>query len=183
MAAACLLLAGGCSQVSRPEQVDQAERLDVDTFLHEHLPALPIVTVGEAYRSMLVLADGDDPYSSFAQREEALLTRGIIRLDWKLQREQAVDRGTIAYMVCKILGIKGGINRAVFGELGIGDRRYALREMVYQQVMAFSPPYRYITGAELIDVVGKADRLMAEKGLYEQPPADLRGVLETSSQP
>lgn len=169
--------------MTRPEQVDQAEALDVDDFLHDHLPAQPVVTVGEAYRSMLLLAEGDDPFNSFAQREEALLTKGIIRSQWKLQREEAVDRGTIAYMVAKIIGLKGGFNRAVFGELGLGDRRYALRELVYHQIMPLTPPYRYITGAELIDVVGKADRFMAAKGLYEQEPVELEGVLGSAAKP
>ncbi len=163
----------GCSQISRPEQAALGEQTAADTFLHEHLQSQSMVTTAEAYRAMVLLAEGNDELTSFAAREELLLAREIVRREWKLKRDQVVDRGTVAYMVMKILGLPGGVNVNVMGRMGIGDRRYALRELIYHDVMANGPPYRFISGAELVDVLGRADEVMAREGLYADEPADV----------
>jgi|GEM_PF-1313164 len=163
----------GCTHIQRPDQADQADKIDVDELLHEQLQAEPMVTVAETCRVMLVLADGEDPYNNHEERTALLEQRGIIRPEWQLQREDCIDNGTVAYMVCKILKRRGGVNRELFGNLGIGDRRYAIRELVYMELMSPAPPYRYISGAELVDLVGKADRYMADHQMYVQKPVDI----------
>lgn len=178
----CLLAtAGGCSQVTRVEQADAAERMEVDGFLHEHLPAAPMVTTAGAYRAMVILADGDDGLDGFEARESELKERGIVRSDWNLTREACIDRGTLAYMVCQVLEIKGGVNRATLGALGVGDRRYAVRELAYRGLLPNTPTYRYISGGELLDLMAQADRYMAEHGLYEEQTEDLADVLESDT--
>ncbi|MBI4580446.1 MAG: hypothetical protein HY718_12130 [Planctomycetes bacterium] len=158
----------GCSQVSRPEQAQQGEQVNADAFLHEHLQRQPMVTVSEAYRALTMLAEGEDKYDSFASREEYLLQHGFIRHEWKLQRDMAIDRGSVAYAVVQILKIRGGVNFNALGRLGIGDRRYAVRELAYVRIMQETPPYRFMSGAELVDVIGNADAYMAKEGLYPQ---------------
>ena len=69
----------GCSPVLRSDQASRGEQVDVDAFLHEHLQQVPMVTVAEAYRAMLVLADGEDAYPDFAARQAALFERGVAR--------------------------------------------------------------------------------------------------------
>ena len=174
------LLGAGCSPMLRPEQADRGEQAASDDFLHDHLQRQPVVTATEAYRAMLLLADGEDTPRSFAAREEELLSRGILRENWKLSRETAVDRGTVAWMTCRVIGMKGGVNMRTAGELGVGDRRYAVRELVYYQLLDPGPPYRYMTGAELVDLIHKADGYMAEQGRYNQPATDLEAL---ASQP
>lgn len=171
-------LMGGCSQVMRPEQADQGEQVDSIRFLHQHLQEQPLVTVAEAYRAVLMLADGEDRLDSFAAREEDLLARKIIRPEWKLTRAAAIDRGSVAYMVCRVLQIRGGVNFRTLGALGIGDRRYAARELAYLDLMDRTPPYRYMSGAELVDLMAKADRYMMENGMYAEEPTRLRDVVE-----
>lgn len=170
---ACIAAVGGCAQPLRVAQADAAERVDVDTFMHEHLPVQSIVTVAEAYRAMTILVDGDDQYDDFASRAAALEDRGIMRPAWELEREAPVDRGSIAYMVCQILRIRGEVNLMLFGSAGLGDRRYALRELSTMGIMDETPPYRYISGGELLGLMARADALMAEKGIYEEEPVDV----------
>jgi len=179
-AGALLVIAGmcGCSQTLRMEQADQGEKVDVDTLLHEHLQKQPMVTAAEAYRAMLILADGDESYDSFEARQTALEERGIARPQWGLSRDACIDKGSVAYMVCKILKIQGGVNFAVFGQLGIGDRRYAVRELAHMGLMSQTAPYRYITGGELVDLMLKADRYMARHGMYEEETVDIGQMLE-----
>lgn len=170
------LLAVGCSPMLRPEQADRGEQVTSDDFLHDHLQRQSVVTAAEAYRAMLMLAEGQDTPRSFAGREEELLSKGILREDWRLSRETALDRGTIAWMTCRIIGMKGGVNMRTMGELGVGDRRYAVRELVYYQLLDPGPPYRYMSGAELVDLMHKADGYMLQEGRYEQPPTDLEAL-------
>src|SRR5687767_11397939 len=103
------VLFAGCSQMTRPEQADTGEKVDAQAFLHEHLQRLPAVTVAEACRGMIMLADGEDKFTSFEQRESSLIEREILRPEWRLEREQAIDRGSVAYMVTRILNIRGGV--------------------------------------------------------------------------
>jgi len=180
LAGALLVVAGicGCSQTLRVDQAETGEKVDVDTLLHEHLQKQPMVTTAEAYRVLLILADGDENYDSFEARQAALEERGIARPQWGLSRDACIDKGSVAYMICKILKIRGGVNLAVFGQLGIGDRRYAVRELAYMGLMPQTAPYRYITGGELVDLMLKADRYMAGHGMYEEETVDIGQMLE-----
>lgn len=177
-----ILAASGCTQTLRVEQADAGEKAAVDAFLHDHLEQQPMVTVGEAYRAMLILAEGEDAYSDFEARRATLESRGIARPEWGLRREACIDKGSVAYMVCQIIKLQGGVNFNVLGRLtGVGDRRYAVRELAYMELMPNAPAYRYITGGELVDVLAKADRYMASRGMYPMEPADVGEILDSGA--
>lgn len=183
--AGLVLLSVGCTQMRRPDQADAGEAVDSMELLHTHLPAKSVVTVGEAYRTILILADGEDAYDDFASRKQALLSRGIVREAWNLERDQCVDRGTIAYMVYRVLEMRGGVNMVALASWGLGDRRYALRELTYRGLMRQSPPYQYITGGELVFLIRKADEYMAEHGMYDAKAVDLESSVtaDAAAQP
>jgi hypothetical protein len=153
--------------------VEQGENLPADAFFHDHLPKEAIVTVGEGYRALLMLMDGEERYTTFEEREAELLRRDILRPQWGLERDKGLDHGSAAYMVMRILKIRGGVNVNTLGRLGIGDRRYAMRELGYMDLMPPGPPYRYMTGGELVDLMARADEYMARKGMYELRPVDI----------
>jgi len=166
---------GGMAE-TRPAGVESRvdpSALDDMSFLHDYLVKQPTVTVDDGYRAMLILADGRCDARTFEEREAALEQRGIARPAWKLQPGQKLDKGTVAYMACVIMKIRGGVNRVIFGSWGPGDRRYALRELVYREVMADSPAYRYITGAELVALLGKADAYMQKHHAYEAESVEI----------
>jgi hypothetical protein len=175
------LITCGCSQTIRVEQANLGEKVDIDNFLHEHLQNQTMVTVAEAYRAMLILADGDDKYKNFSERETALLERGVIRPQWNLQRAACIDRGSIAYMICRIIKIRGGINYTLLGGLGIGDRRYAMRELMDMNMMETGSVHQYMTGGELVDLIAQADGYMAKKGMYEEEAVDIVEVLKSEA--
>ncbi len=172
----------GCSHVTRPEQVQQSEGAPAEVFLHEHLPREPIVTVGEGYRALLMLADGEERFTTFEERESELVRRGVVRSQWGLERDQGLDHGSAAYMVMQILRITGGVNVNTLGRLGIGDRRYAMRELGYMDLMPPGPPYRYMTGSELVDLMARADEYMVRKGMYELRHVDIEQEVEQQKQ-
>jgi len=169
--------AAGCAHVDRTEQVNRAEQLGVDEFLHEHLPARAVVTTGEAYRALLLLADGDEHYNSFDARAAELMRRGWVRTEWNLRREEPIDAGAVAYMVIRIVHGERGANSLVLGSVGVGERRYALRDLEYMGLIEQRPAYRWLTGGELLDLMGRADEYMAKHKLYPTQPVDLRQEL------
>lgn len=174
-----LLAAAGCTQLSRPEQAEQGERCAPEVFLHEHLQHEPAVTVTEAYRAIIMLSEGDDRFGSFGEREAWLLEHQIVRPEWRLQRANCIDRGSVAYMILRVLKIRGGVNMRILGRAGIGDRRYAVRELVYRDIMPESPPYRFLTGSELVDVVARADDYMAARKMYPSKPVVIDQMVGT----
>lgn len=172
----------GCSQTLRVEQADAGEKVGGDAFLHEHLAKTSAVTVAEAYRAMLFLADGDDKHADFDARRAELESRKIARPEWGLSREACIDKGSVAYMICQIIKLQGGVNFNVFGRLtGLGDRRYAVRELAYLEIMPPASPHRYITGGELVDAISKADRYMADHGMYPQESTDIKEMLDSGA--
>lgn len=163
----------GCAGPRREAPAVNPQTLDDMQFLHDYLIQQPTVTVDEAYRAMLILADGQDASNSFERRRDTLTQRGIVRPAWNLQPDYCIDKGSIAYMTCAILDIRGGVNRIVLGSWGPGDRRYALRELSYRQLMASAPTYQYITGAELVSLLRTADEYLQSHGRYTAGPMDL----------
>lgn len=161
-----MLIASGCSHARRTQMDVDPATLD-DMSFHAYLANVPLVTVDEACRAMLILADGEDTSESWEQRRDKLLERGIIRPAWNLNPEHLINRGTVAFMVCKVCRIHGGVNMMLLGNMGIGDRRYAYRELVYRELLPTGSEWAYFTGGELIALLTKADKLMEKKGLYE----------------
>lgn len=144
-----------------------------DEGFQAYLAEVALVTVDEAYRAMLILADGEDGRQTFEERKAELESRGIARAEWNLQPDNVIDVGSVAFMVCRICRIEGGLNRLLFGSWGPGDRRYALRELTYREMIAERVEYQYLTGSDLYSLLQKADRLMEKKGLYESQGIDL----------
>ena len=165
-------LFAGCTAPRQEQPSVKADELSDEGF-QAYLAEVSLVTVDEAYRAMLILSDGQDGSKDFEERKTKLESRGIARPAWKLQPENVIDAGSVAYMICKICQIKGGVNMHLLGSWGLGDRRYALRELVYREMIDDSVDYQFMTGAELYGMLREADELMAQKGLYETKGVDL----------
>lgn len=172
LACSVVLVGAGCAgpRMDTPE-VNPSELSDVG--FQAYLAGVSLVTVDEAYRAMLILADGEDLSSTFDARRQALESRGIANSIWDLQPENVIDSGSVACMVCRICRIDGGVNMRLFGKAGLGDRRYALRELIYREMIEDTVDYQYMTGPLLFALMRKADAHMEEKGLYEAQGIDL----------
>lgn len=171
-AAAAIVAIAGCNQPHRdPPSVDPSTLGDIE--FQSYLAGAPLVTVDEAFRAILILADGQDTCKTFEERREKLESRGIARPGWKLNPEAIIDRGTLAYMTCKICHIYGGVDMLVFGNLGVGDRRYAMRELIYEKIMDEGSAYWYVRGDEIVAVLAKADEFMRKTKVYESTVNEL----------
>ncbi|MBX3394387.1 MAG: hypothetical protein KF841_03365 [Phycisphaerae bacterium] len=170
----------GCAG-PRPSQPEIDGASLPDAIFPAYLAEVELVTVDEAYRAMLILADGEDTSENFEQRRQKLESRGIAKAEWGLQPENVIDAGSAAYMVCRICNIDGGVNMRLFGRAGLGDRRYALRELVYREMLDDAVDYQYMTGGAFFALFRNADVLMEEKGLYEKSGVDLSDETDRDS--
>jgi hypothetical protein len=176
-----VVIAPGCAGPRKSAPTVNPAELPDDAF-QGYLAAVDLVTVDEAYRAMLILADGEDTCRTAEERRAKLEQRGITKGEWKLQPENVIDVGSVAYMVCQICQIRGGVNRTLLAPVGLGDRRYALRELVYRDMIGDSADYEYLRGAALVGLLGKADALMASKGLYPTQGIDLSDETDRDAQ-
>ncbi len=170
--AAPLTLSVACAGPRPTQPHVNADMLDNDGFQF-YLNEVDLVTVDEAYRAILILADGEDTSENFAERAQKLESREIVRAAWELQPDHVIDSGSVAFMVCRICELPGGLNARLLSPTGLGDRRYALRELVYREMIDDSVDYQYMTGTALFALMRKADQLRAKKGLYESKDVDL----------
>lgn len=171
-AGAAVLLAAGCA-VRPPSPQIEPTRLADPEFLN-YLADRPLVTVDEAYRAVLILADGQDTCSSFAQRSSKLTSRRIVRPAWGLKPDQAIDKGSVAFMVARLCRIRGGLSSHLLGSWGLGDRRYALRELIFADLLPEDAnEYQLITGGELVGLLHRADQYMEQHRLYPPLPAEM----------
>ena len=144
------------SQVVTTNESVDCQSVDEMDFL-DCMVRKPKCTVADAVRAIGIFVAGEDPGKNYDQRYEYLLERKIVRTAWKLNPDQWIDRGTLAYMMLKSADIKGGINMLLLGSNGLGDRRYAYREMMYLNLMQEGVDYNFVSGPELVTAIGKLD--------------------------
>jgi len=107
---------------------------------------------GDACRAVLSLIKSEHSDADFAAISGELNGRGVINAGWELQESSLLTKGTLAYMVCQALEIKGGVTLRLFGI----NRRYALRECIHRRLIVGGTTDEYVTGRELIDVITNA---------------------------
>ena len=108
-----------------------------------------------------------DPERDFAfelatLREKQIVSRSISE---RVAADAWLSKGTVAYMFCQALGIKGGVWMRLFGV----SQRYCLRELVFAGIMQARGVNELVSGAELVDMFTKAvDYLEQTKPKYPQ---------------
>lgn len=107
----------------------------------------------EAFHGLLLYLDGKDPAPDYAQRVSVLKGRGMLRGNFDASAHQAVERGTLAVVMVKALGIRGGVMLHAFS----GSQRYAVRELVNLDLYPPSSPNQTFSGSEFLGIIGKME--------------------------
>jgi len=172
-----LIFAVGCNQSAQMDQVGDMskgglvdsseavamkrdEKVDADATdggsaeLAYNLAFKKWGTNAEACSMILYLVEGEDRGVTFEQKQQLLRVKGILPGEWDLSATEPVRKGTLALMLCRALDIKGGL----FMRL-LGGRRYAYREAVYLELMQGGSEREYLTGPEVVDVMGRVARM------------------------
>ena len=108
---------------------------------------------GDACRAVLSFVKDEHSDDDFGAVRKDLESRGIVDAGWELGEDSPLDRGTLAAMLCRALGIKGGLTMGVFG----ATRRYALRECVHLGLIPGGTTGQYLSGREFMDALGNAE--------------------------
>ncbi|HEY1921339.1 MAG TPA: hypothetical protein VGG44_01130 [Tepidisphaeraceae bacterium] len=157
-AAACALaaLAAGCqtahithSVVAKFPGDDTDSQL---SFWHE-LAGHHLTSNDDAFHGILLDIDGHDKSTTYAQRVATLKSRGLLKDSFDEPADVAIERGTLATIVVKVLNIRGGWVMHVFGD----TQRYSLRELVYLGIFPPSSPQQTFSGSEFVGVIGRID--------------------------
>jgi len=165
-AAAIVLLAalGGCQKtqyasplITEYDRDDTRSELD---FWHG-LAEQPVTTHNDALHGLIELANGTDPTNTYEERIAWLCEHGY--LDWGFYKpqDQAVTRGTVAHVICRILDIDGGVSMHLIGP----HPRYATRELVYREIMEPGTAQQAMSGIAFVGVIGEARDYAQEKDL------------------
>ena len=108
----------------------------------------------EACSMVLLLIDGEDRYQNFDDRLIALDAKGVADASWGIEADKPVTKGTLAYMLCRTLGLKGGVMLRL-----IPSRRYAYREALNYGLIAKGSQGEPLTGPEAVGIIGRAARM------------------------
>lgn len=128
---------------------------DAETQLEfwHRLAEQPITSNDDAFHGVLLFLDGEDPAEDYADRVQMLQSRGLLPRDFNEPPEQAVGRGTLAVVLTRALGIRGGWAMHLFG----ATPRYATRELMYLDLYPTSSPNQTFSGTEFLGVMGKVE--------------------------
>lgn len=163
--AAASLTATGCALPRRTfqPQVDPGTLDDV-AFLH-YLATVPVVTVDEGTRAVLMLIDSNAGRMTFNERSIVLQRMGAVKAAWRLGPRQILDKGTLAYMLRTIGQWPRGLAEVLAAATGWGDRRYALKTCVDAGWIAYGLPHDPVTGGELLSALTAAEPKLPSSNL------------------
>jgi len=152
------------SQVKDPRSPDgQME------FWHK-LAEQPLTSNDDAFHGLLLYADGADDSPDYASRVEKLKQRGMLPAGFDAPATEAVQRGTVAMAVLKLIGERGGLMLRLLGP----TPRYATRELTYLGLLPTSSPRQTFTGAQFVGVIGRIEDYQRGNPA-DKPAAELPG--------
>ena len=125
----------------------EAENTDPDTYFKQ-LFSKEAAGVSDAYRTLVILLGVDDQYPNTEAQFQYLKKEGIIPKSLRDETDfkAPLRKGALAFMYLKALNIKGGITLRIFGV----HQRYALAELIYQDIMIPGIVHDIVSGQELI---------------------------------
>jgi len=107
----------------------------------------------EAFHGVLLYLKDADPATDYAGRMGALKKRGLLDASFNEPANQAIERGTLAQVLVRMLKIKGG----VFQRLTHDHPRYAVRELMYMDLYPPSSPNQTFSGTEFLGIIGRIE--------------------------
>lgn len=126
-------------------------------FLRD-LPDKGVATFEDGCRGIATLLKISLPDPSFEKLAQELLDRKIIRKKWMEKPTSSLTWGQISYMVYTALKIRGGVTITVIGP----TERYAYRECIDKGLMPMGNKAQFLTGADLMAILYKAEVYVRE---------------------
>jgi hypothetical protein len=147
--------------------VGGAEEATSDAQFFGELAYKDVATAADAARAMVLLASEGETDRPDFDAARAWLAERDVSTAW-LAEATATDpiaKGRLAALVCRALGVKGGLGMRLLGP----TPRLALRECVYLELMEQGATGTHVRGGELSGVIDRAHRLRLETTGREVP--------------
>jgi hypothetical protein len=147
-------------QISPPQHKPELDQESAEMQFLTGLYSKKVAQFSDAVKITTILLRTYDPKGDFifevaALREKQIISRSISE---GLAADAWLSKGTVAYMFCQALGIKGGVWMRLFGV----SQRYCLRELVFAGIMQARGVNELVSGAELVDMFIKAVDYLAQ---------------------
>ena len=137
-----------------------------------------VATAADTARALAILvSEGKETGADFDAARAYLRQQKVLPDGWldSADAQSQTCKGRLAVLLCKALGIKGGLRMRLFGPLP----RLALNECAYLEIMVGGCDFCYVSGGELVGAIDRADRLRSRlqgqtvPKLQGEPSADL----------
>jgi hypothetical protein len=173
MALAVVVATAGLASAadSPPDSPPASPPASSDARFFGELAYKDIATAADAARALTILvSEGTRTDEDFAECKAYLRSRSVVN-HWlsDSKRDDPADKGHLAALLCRALGIKGGLWMRLLGPLP----RLALHECIYLNLMITGAEYEHVGGGELVGIIDRADRFrLKEAG---RRPQELQG--------
>ena len=146
--------------ISSPQHKPELDQESAEMQFLTGLYSKKVAQFSDAVKITTILLRTYDPKGDFAfelatLREKQIVSRGISE---GVAADAWLSKGTVAYMFCQALGIKGGVWMRLFGV----SQRYCLRELVFAGIMQARGVNELVSGVELVDMFIKAVDYLAQ---------------------
>ncbi len=158
----CVLLLCACQPyMMKSSAVDQFAGPQQEIEFLDALEDMSAVTNNDALHGLLILADGTDPSKDYQDRVAEGVRRKWLSSSFDQQANASADLGWMAGAGCRIMKIQGGFTMRIFGPID----RYALKELIYMEILPMRTDNQSLTGAEFIDYMNRLERIASRTSL------------------
>ena len=118
------------------------------------------VSLADGYEMIVILMQLEEQYPNFESQKNFLLQENIIKPSWvEQEHDEPLRLGALAYMLTKMLSLKGGLKARLFGM----SERFAMEELIHQGMMREGHKRDLVTGQELVVVMTQAAQFILEQ--------------------
>ena len=156
LAGCALAAAVGCDrQLAQSSVTDRFARPEQELEHAEALESTAVVTNNDMLHGFIVFVSGEDPWTTYAQRLLDARSRGWVPKDWREPANESATVGRVASIASHIVDIRGGLSFMLLGP----TPRYALRELIYQDILPPRTENQSLSGLEFTDFLNRLSRM------------------------
>ena len=141
----------------------QSRDISADDNIYRELIDRGIATYEDGCRAISCFVDVPSETMTFDQLVTELKNKDIIGKKWKYEADKQLTRGITAYMMCKVLGIKGGLTMRILGT----TRRYAYLECQKTGIIPIGYSKIYLSGHDLLALMYRVEQHIKNKKKLE----------------
>jgi len=134
---------------------------EVNDIYFEALLPRKVTYISDAFKILVILLGVENKYADFESQKDFLIERQVVPQKIQIQNDPyfPLRKGTLSFMICRTLGIKGGLHLRVFPK----SERYSLKELEYLGIVKNGYVNDLVSGEELIKILTRSADYLAGK--------------------